>query len=134
MGRHHLSMTVVACFLLFVALAGKAVTRPRRVASRTAATITKPADVTIDESLIKRTIDCKGGGVTINGDKNQVTLTGQCSTLKVNGNENIVNVEAVAEISTWGNRNNVTWRRGAGGKPPKISNPGTANNIKKAEN
>jgi hypothetical protein len=127
-------MTVVACLLLFVPMAGKAVARHRGVASRAAATNRKPADVTIDENQIKRAIDCKGGGVTINGDKNQLTLTGQCSTLKVNGNENIVSVEAVAEISTWGNRNNVTWRRGAGGKPPKISNPGTANNIKKAEN
>ena|SRR5215471_13662087 len=134
MGIHHLSMTVVACVLLFGVMAAKAVARPGGVRSRAAATNTKAADVTIDESLIKRTIDCKGGGVTINGDKNQVTLTGQCSTLRVNGNENIAKVEAVAEITTWGNRNKVTWTRGAGGKPPKISNPGTANIIKKEEN
>jgi hypothetical protein len=92
-----------------------------------------PADVTINKNEQKRTIDCNGGAVSINGDRNTLTLTGECSTLRVDGNDNIVTVEAVAEISTWGNRNKVTWTRGVGGKPPTISNPGTSNTIKKAE-
>jgi hypothetical protein len=91
------------------------------------------ADVTIDKNDVKRTIDCAGGSVTVEGNGCVLVLKGDCSTLKVNGNNNTVTVEAVAEISTQGNRNKVTWTRGAGGRPPKISNPGTGNTIKRAE-
>ena len=71
--------------------------------------------------------------MTVDGDHNTLTLTGQCGTQRVNGNNNVVTVEAVAQIATWGNRNGVVWTQGVGGKPPKISNPGTGNKIKKAD-
>ena len=92
----------------------------------------KPADVKIDKDNQNRTIDCAGGSVTVDGNGNVLVLKGDCTTLRVNGNDNTVTAEVVAEIATWGNRNKVTWAKGAGGKPPKISNPGTGNTIKKA--
>lgn len=94
---------------------------------------TDTADVTIDKNNQKRTLDCAGGSVTVDGNGNVLILKGDCSTLKINGNDNTVTAEAVAEIETWGNRNKVTWARGAGGRPPKVSNPGTGNTIRRAE-
>ena len=115
---------MVLVVLSFVPLAG---------ASRgpTAAS-TNTADVTIDKNNQKRTIDCAGGSVTVSGNENTLVLNGDCSSLKISGNDNTVTAEGVAEIATWGNRNKVTWTRGAGGHPPKISNPGTGNTIKRA--
>ena len=101
--------------------------------TRTSAARFNPADVTIDKNNLNRTIDCAGGSVTVDGNGNVLVLKGDCSALKVNGNDNTVTAEGVAEISTMGNRNKVTWRRGAGGRPPRISNPGTGNTIKHAE-
>jgi hypothetical protein len=103
-----------------------------RVAERSATTSASAEDVTITQNDLKRTIDCKGA-VRISGNRNTLTLTGECSSLLVDGNDNVVTVEAVAEIATWGNRNTVTWTRGVGGKPPKISDPGTKNSIKKSK-
>ena len=127
MSRHRLYTSILLVAISFALVIG---------ASADAKTILvriSPADVTIDKDNQKRTIDCAGGSVTIDGNGNALVLKGDCATLKINGNDNTVTVEVVAEIATMGNKNKVTWSKGAGGRPPKISNPGTRNTIKKAE-
>ena len=124
MSRHCLCISVVLVVLSLVPLASAS------HGARTTAVIPNRADVTVDKNDQKRTIDCAGGSVTVAGNDNVLVLNGDCTTLKISGNDNTVTAEGVAEIATWGNRNKVTWTRGAGGHPPKISNPGTGNSIK----
>ena len=126
MNRHrvHISILLVAISFALLVLAS--------ARENTTLVSPKPADVKIDKDNQNRTIDCAGGSVTVDGNGNVLVLKGDCTTLRVNGNDNTVTAEVVAEIATWGNKNKVTWTKGAGGKPPKISNPGTGNTIKKA--
>ncbi len=132
MSRHRLPGSVFLVSFSVLSLAG-ATGCTRGAVTRHAAPF-NPADLTIKESSQERTIDCKGGSVTIDGNENQLILIGRCSTLRVNGNDNMVAVEDVARISTWGNRNKVLWLwEGDGGKPPKISTSGTGNSIKQME-
>jgi len=89
--------------------------------------------IVIDKNELTKTIKCEGDEVIVNGNENELTIKGECSRLYVPGNKNIIEVEAVAEIDTPGNKNTVTWEKGIDGKKPSISNLGTKNTIKKGE-
>lgn len=89
--------------------------------------------IVIDKNELTKTIRCDGDDVIVRGNQNELTIKGECSSLYVPGNKNIVYVEAVAKIDTPGNKNTVTWEKGIDGKKPSISNLGTDNTIKKAE-
>jgi hypothetical protein len=89
----------------------------------------RAAAVVISNNEQTRTIDCTGGNVTVDGNVNTLSLTGECQNVEINGNENTVRIEAAAAISVAGNQNRVTWRRGVGSASPRISNLGTANSI-----
>jgi len=133
MSGHRLSIAFVAGVLGFLSLAGGLAGALAKVTNHSALSSTRAEDVTIIQNDLKRTIECSGGSVRVSGNRNTLNLTGECSTLFIDGDDNVVTVQAVGEISTWGNRNKVTWTRGLGGKPPKISNPGTKNTIEKAK-
>jgi len=87
--------------------------------------------IVINKNELSKTIHCDGDEVVVNGNENELTIKGECSRLYVPGNKNIINVEAVAEIDTPGNKNTVYWENGIDGKKPSISNLGTDNKIKK---
>lgn len=68
---------------------------------------------------------------TVAGNKNELTLTGDCQHVSVSGNANVVHVERVASISLTGNKNVATYVDGVGGQAPKIVKTGNDNSVKK---
>lgn len=89
--------------------------------------------IVIDKNELTKTIHCDGDEVVVNGNENELTIKGECSRLYVPGNKNIINVEAVAEIDTPGNKNTVYWEKGIDDEKPSISNLGSKNKIVKVE-
>jgi hypothetical protein len=86
------------------------------------------ADTTVvNQNGQRRTYDCHGGAVTINGNRNDLTLV-DCPQVAVNGNANTVEAGTVKELSLFGSRNKVTWTAGASGRP-RIVNFGTGNRV-----
>jgi hypothetical protein len=91
--------------------------------------------------------DCtKDPVATIMGNENTVTLTGACTKITVNGNnnkitaasakevsvpgnENTVDVEATDNVVTAGSKNTVTWKKGVSDKKPAVHNSGTGNKV-----
>jgi Protein of unknown function (DUF3060) len=61
----------------------------------------------------RTTQDCGDGKVVnINGYENDITLTGSCSKVTLNGWGNTVRIEEVAAIEVMGHTNTFTWERG----------------------
>jgi hypothetical protein len=107
-------------------------------------------DVTISKDHHTTSIDCGGGSVSIKGDDNKITLTGQCSKVSVSGEDNLIqvasakeveitghdnniNVDTVARITAKGKDNNIMWKNGVGGKTPEVSSKGDDNKILQAK-
>ncbi|MCY1032479.1 DUF3060 domain-containing protein [Corallococcus sp. BB11-1] len=94
-----------------------------------------------EDSEQEATIDVTGSGETatheckpdstveITGASNNITLTGECKSVTVNGSSNVVKVEATRLISVTGMSNTVTWKRGHGKSKPKISRTGMDNKV-----
>lgn len=101
---------------------------PTTVESQTSSTAGK-AVLVVSESGKSQTLDAEGRDVSIDGNKNDVTLHGKCHALTVSGNENSVHAEALASISTPGNKNMVTWTQTVNGEKPQITNVGSGNSI-----
>jgi hypothetical protein len=107
------------------------------------------ADGTIDNNDQSGTRDCAGGATTVSGNSNTFTLKNCAkvlvsgnentltlngtSALEVTGNENKVQAGTVKSIIAQGNQNTITYRPGAKGKKPSISNLGTGNKISAAK-
>ncbi len=70
--------------------------------------------------------------VDISGSENEITLTGECKSVSVSGASNKVKVEAVGTITVVGSGNEVLWKKGVGGKKPKVSRTGVNNKVAKA--
>ena len=93
------------------------------------------------------TIDCaKDKSAMVMGNQNTITMTGTCSSLSVQGNKNIiksetatavdvlgndntVTVTAADTISITGNTNHVSWKKGATGKAPSVTDTGKDNKV-----
>ena len=103
-------------------------------------------DVTISKDHHTTSIDCGGGSVSVKGDDNKITLTGQCGKVSVSGEDNLIqitsakeieisghdnniNVDTVAKIIAKGKDNNITWKNGVGGKTPEVTSKGDDNKI-----
>lgn len=76
-----------------------------------------------------RSIDCHGGRLTVNGNRNRLTVA-NCTAVTIAGNGNTVAARFAApgSISIPGNRNQVTWQARAGIRVG-VSAMGTANAI-----
>ncbi|MCA9521883.1 MAG: DUF3060 domain-containing protein [Myxococcales bacterium] len=73
---------------------------------------------------------CNGSTtITILGNHNVLTLTGDCALVQVDGNHNVVKIEGVKRLNVRGNHNMVNWKRGVGGQKALVSNLGTANKV-----
>ena len=70
--------------------------------------------------------------VNISGSDNDITLTGECKKVSVNGSTNKVQVEAVAAIEVTGSENQITWKRAVGAKKPKVTRTGHDNKVTQA--
>jgi hypothetical protein len=91
------------------------------------------AAVVLNDNNLTAGVECQGNDVTINGNKNTLRLRGECRRVYVKGNFNRVAVEAAVAIYASGNKNDITWSRGAGKKAPSISNPGGRNKITRGD-
>jgi hypothetical protein len=81
--------------------------------------------VTINESGLTRTVDCAGQGVAISGSANNLTFTGTCTSVTVNGSRNEVRIADVGQIAVNGSFNTITWSDG----DPTTSDNGQGNSI-----
>jgi hypothetical protein len=101
---------------------------PTTVESQTTATAGK-AVLVVSENGKTQALEAEGQDVSIDGNKNDITLRGKCHALTVSGNQNTVHAEALASISTPGNKNAVTWTQAVNGERPQITNVGSGNSI-----
>lgn len=83
----------------------------------------------VNENEQTKAIDAAGRDVTINGNRNKLTLRGECHALTLSGNGNTVEVETVTSISLPGNHNQVAWGKAAGGEKPQITDLGNGNSV-----
>lgn len=67
--------------------------------------------------------------VMINGHNKEVNVTGVCSRLSVNGNNNKIKMAAAAEVVINGNENVVEYSKYANGKRPIVTDNGTGNDV-----
>ena len=72
-----------------------------------------------------RTYDCKGGGASVSGDRNVLTLR-NCTTVNVSGDENEIHSGTASRINLVGNRNRV---RHAADASPRVSDQGSDNSV-----
>jgi hypothetical protein len=80
----------------------------------------------------KLTLKCdKFNRVMINGSENEVTITGVCSQITINGKMNRVIAVAAAEIIAYGTENTVQYSKYANGKKPVITDTSKTNTITK---
>ena len=77
----------------------------------------------------RRSVDCAGGALEVDGNANHLTVTG-CTAVTVNGNVNELRIDypASGRLDVMGNRNRVTWRA-APGVRVAVSAPGTRNVV-----
>jgi hypothetical protein len=75
------------------------------------------------------TQDCGDGAiVNINGYRNDITLTGSCSQVTLNGWGNTVRIEEAAGIQIVGHTNTITWQRGRNVRKPSVQITGGMDN------
>ena len=106
------------------------------------------AQTVVKENGAVRTIACDGGDVIVNGNKGDLTLTGNCKLLKINGNKNKVIFASTkklvvkgnknkavgvvkVKVKVVGNRNKVRWIRHEDGGRPTVKDKGNNNDVKK---
>jgi hypothetical protein len=137
--RSAVKPTLAVALTLTVALVALVATSPAR------------ADVIINDSGKSIAIDCaKDPEIAINGSSHHLTITGACTKiavngssiemtiesvtkLAVNGSSNAIGVDAADKIMVTGSRNNVTYRRGASVRKPKVAVLGSGNKVKKVK-
>ncbi len=69
--------------------------------------------------------------VTVNGRRNDVTVTGPCRQIMINGDNNTIKMDAAAAIILNGEHNNVEYSRYANGKRPTVTDNGDDNSVEK---
>lgn len=88
------------------------------------------AQLRVDASDQRQSLDCKGQALLVLGSRNQLTLSGQCSKVEINGSDNVVTVDTIDEIEVVGQRNRVSWQRTIGDRrSPRVSTVGPGNEI-----
>lgn len=86
--------------------------------------------IDINGASIERTVECSGGGVSINGYGNRIVIRGECPKVLINGQGHHVHVEAVGFLDVNGDGQEVGWVRGANGAAePKVRKQGTNQHI-----
>jgi hypothetical protein len=103
-------------------------------------------DLTIDKNEQTTTIECKSDAVNVKGERNKLTLTGDCTKVTVSGHDNVITATSVKEldvpghdnsitldlvgkITTPGDDNNIVWKNGMEGKAPEITGKGKDNKV-----
>lgn len=78
-------------------------------------------------------LDCNGGGASIEGASNVMTITGACTSLMITGAGNRVTIDLakVSRIQVVGASNEIYWRA-PGTAKPRLSVTGAGNRISRA--
>ena len=85
-----------------------------------------------DDDDGKKSLSCKEyNRVMVNGDRNEIVITGVCSQIMVNGVGNKITAEAAAEIVSYGSENNISYSKFANGKKPNITDSSGSSTIAK---
>jgi hypothetical protein len=81
----------------------------------------------------KRKVTCaKFNRVAVNGELNEVTISGPCRQMMINGDNNTVKMDAAVEIVINGENNKVEYSRYANAKRPIVTDNGDDNAVEKA--
>jgi hypothetical protein len=106
-------------------------TRTRTSTSSSSSSSSSSSMVELVGTARNQKVACSGNTeVVIKGASNNITITGDCKSVKVVGSANSVTLDTVAEIDVKGSANNVSWKKASGGaKQPKVDNAGVANNV-----
>ena len=94
---------------------------------------TEPGEtLSVIESSEKLTLKCdKYNRVTINGSDNEVSISGVCSQIMVNGRMNRITAVAASEITLFGAENTVQYSKYANGKKPVVTDTSKTNTVTK---
>ena len=104
------------------------------VAGSIAGVSTVEAQTKLSVSGQKRTIACGSGEtVQVTGQRNTLTVTGDCRKVDITGAKNTVSIEAVGSIEVTGTDNDIIWHRAIGGNAPRVSANGAGNTISRAD-
>lgn len=87
----------------------------------------------ISDEGVNSTIECNERDVEFDAETtaNNITLTGECKKLLVDGVSNTVTVDKVGEIEVVGTSNKVYYGEGLDGKKPKITKNGVSAVVEK---
>lgn len=78
---------------------------------------------------MSKSTQCNGQPVYIQGNGNQISLTGSCPQVRVNGNENQVTVAQLGKVQVVGNDNQVKWAQALNGQEPQVQTSGNDNQV-----
>ncbi|MDI1241794.1 MAG: DUF3060 domain-containing protein [bacterium] len=82
----------------------------------------------------KKAINCKEyNRVMVNGSRNEITITGVCSQIMVNGHGNQISALAAVEIITYGRDNQVSYSKFVNGNRPVVKDTAGSNAIAKLD-
>jgi|GEM_PF-1470928 len=85
--------------------------------------------VRITGNDMSKSTQCNGQPVYIQGNDNQINLTGACPQVHVNGNENKVTVAQLGKVQVVGNDNQVKWTQALSGQEPQVQSSGNDNQV-----
>ncbi|QQS32552.1 MAG: DUF3060 domain-containing protein [Acidobacteriota bacterium] len=86
----------------------------------------------VDGPDLKRTVNCaKFNSVKINGNSNNVTITGVCKQVMINGDRNRITADAANEYVFNGSENVLRYSRFVNGKRPSITQNREGNSIER---
>lgn len=86
-------------------------------------------DKTVNVAGNKATITLKGTCDVVNISGNKATVTGSAAMVNVSGNDNTLKLDATDHLMISGNKNAITYKKGATVKAPMVMNSGTDNKI-----
>jgi hypothetical protein len=112
------------------------------LAGGVACTTNPPKPPVVDEAGIthystsrtKQNIACEGQSVQLEGDRTELTLTGNCRLIRITGSHNDIETDIApgGTIEITGGHNDVTWRQTEPGAPPVLQNRGESNTFHRA--
>ena len=97
----------------------------------TQAPVTRDGWLHYADSRARGTYPCKDMPVSLDGNRNDVRLTGGCQRVRVAGDHNDVHVDVApgGTIEVTGGHNDVTWRQTAPGPKPELKDTGASNSF-----
>jgi hypothetical protein len=92
----------------------------------------KGPQISIDGYAKRQKIECSAfNDVFINGVRHEIDVSGPCSHLTINGDNNKVELDAAVTITVNGDGNKIEFMRVANGKRPFVTDRGSDNSIDK---